>query len=119
MVETRPKVPLHGTAKNSPFGGDLKRKNQKSREKQLTDPFSFIFNKTDCPGKWFIFGKMKFFLGKSRLFLSYTTYKNTRELSIFWKTNFRKPCCTLHDRKHFLAPLLSARPRANTNTTAQ
>ena len=37
--------------KNSPFGGDLKHKNQKSREKQLTGPFSFIFNKTDCPGK--------------------------------------------------------------------
>ena len=33
------------------FGGDLKHKNQKSCEKQLTGPFSFIFNKTDCPGK--------------------------------------------------------------------
>ena len=45
--------------------------------------------------------------------------KNTHELSIFWKTSFRKSCCTLHDKKHFLAPLLCARPRANTNTTAQ
>ena len=45
--------------------------------------------------------------------------KNTHELPIFWKTSFQKPCCTLHDKKHFLAPLLCARPRANTNTTAQ
>ena len=51
MVKMRPKLPLHGTAKNSPFGGDLKHKKQKSCEKQITGPFSFIFNKTDCPGK--------------------------------------------------------------------
>ena len=51
MVKMRPNLPLHGTAKNSPFGGDVKHKNQESHEKQLTGPFSFIFNKTDCPGK--------------------------------------------------------------------
>ena len=49
MVKMRPKLPLRGTAKK--FGGDLKHKNQKSCEKQLTGPFSFIFKKADCPGK--------------------------------------------------------------------
>ena len=51
MVKMRPKLPLHCTAKKKSFGGDLKHKNQKSREKQLTGSFSFIFNKTDCSGK--------------------------------------------------------------------
>ena len=51
MVKIRRKLPLRGTAKKYFFGGDLKHKNKKSCEKQLTGPFSFFFKKTDCPGE--------------------------------------------------------------------
>ena len=51
MVKMCPKLPPRGTAKTSSFGGTQKHKIQKSHKKQLTGPFSFIFKKTDCPGK--------------------------------------------------------------------
>ena len=105
------------------LGGNPKHKNQKSCEKQLTGPFSFIFKKNRLPGKMIYFHQNEVLFWENHDFLFpiplMLCNKNTHELSIFWKTSFRKLCCTLHDKKHFLAPLLCVRPRANTNTTAQ
>ena len=44
---------------------------------------------------------------------------NTHELSIFCKTSFRKPCCTLHDKKQlFGTPSLREASRKHQHNSA-
>ena len=68
MVKICPKVPLRGTPKKWFLWGTRKHKNQKSSKNQLIGPFSFIFKKTDCPGKIFISLKMHYFFRKTMTF---------------------------------------------------
>ena len=67
-VKTCPKVPLCGTLKKYFSWGTRKHSNKKSSKKQLIGPFSFIFRKTDCPGKLFITPKMHYFFRKTTTF---------------------------------------------------
>ena len=120
MVKMCPKPPLCGTPKKKFFWRTQKHKNRKCSKKQL---IFIYFKENRLPGKNICLPKDALrswenhdFLFPLPLMLS---YENTHELSILSKNSFPKPCSAQHHKKHFLAPLLCARPRANTSTTAQ